>query len=203
MDLTVYADALNNAGICYARLGLFDRAVAAQRQARRTPQERRPAAIRAGAWPARDDLPARGSRYREGLPHLQQALDGGVRGWSHGRCRALGGQPRRRARSSSASWTKPSASTTRRSASRRAAGRTTSCTTCCERRRSRQAAGSSTNAARLFDDALASGRRTIRASGGPPTRAWRSVAIAAGAHGTRPRIISTRRSRSWRRRDRI
>jgi tetratricopeptide (TPR) repeat protein len=32
-DLTVYADALNNAGICYARLGLFERAIAAQRQA--------------------------------------------------------------------------------------------------------------------------------------------------------------------------
>ena len=32
-DHTVYADALNNAGICYSRLGLFDRALAAQRQA--------------------------------------------------------------------------------------------------------------------------------------------------------------------------
>ena len=30
-DLTVYADALSNAGVCYARLGLFDRAIAAQR----------------------------------------------------------------------------------------------------------------------------------------------------------------------------
>ena len=32
-DTTIYADALNNAGICYARLGLFERAIAAQRQA--------------------------------------------------------------------------------------------------------------------------------------------------------------------------
>ena len=32
-DLTVYADALNNAGICYSRLGQFDRAVAAQHRA--------------------------------------------------------------------------------------------------------------------------------------------------------------------------
>jgi CHAT domain-containing protein len=32
-DMTVYAAALNNAGICYSRLGLFDRAVAVQRRA--------------------------------------------------------------------------------------------------------------------------------------------------------------------------
>lgn len=32
-DFTVYGDALNNAGICYARLGLFDRAIAAQSKA--------------------------------------------------------------------------------------------------------------------------------------------------------------------------
>ncbi len=32
-DMTIYSAALNNAGICYSRLGLFDRAIAVQRRA--------------------------------------------------------------------------------------------------------------------------------------------------------------------------
>ena len=32
-DMTFYSAALNNAGICYSRLGLFDRAIAVQRRA--------------------------------------------------------------------------------------------------------------------------------------------------------------------------
>jgi CHAT domain-containing protein len=73
-DTTVYADALTNAGICYSRLGLFDRAVAAQRQA----VERHKRGARREYEQALGQL---GTTYldagndREGLGHLRQALD--------------------------------------------------------------------------------------------------------------------------------
>ena len=73
-DLTVYGDALNNAGICYARLGLFDRAVAAQRQA----IERHKGGASRQYEQALGQL---GTTYldagndREGVDYLRQALD--------------------------------------------------------------------------------------------------------------------------------
>jgi tetratricopeptide (TPR) repeat protein len=73
-DTTIYADALNNAGICYSRLGLFDRAIAAQRQA----VERHKGGARRQYEQALGQL---GTTYldagndREGLLHLRQALD--------------------------------------------------------------------------------------------------------------------------------
>ena len=72
-DTTVYADALNNAGICYARLGLFDRAIEAQRRAveshkGRAPREYEQALGQLGT------TYNRANRYREGLPHLREAL---------------------------------------------------------------------------------------------------------------------------------
>jgi tetratricopeptide (TPR) repeat protein len=71
--LTIYADALNNAGMCYSRLGQFDRAVAAQRQA----VERHNRGARREYEQALGQL---GTTYldagndREGLLHLRQAL---------------------------------------------------------------------------------------------------------------------------------
>ena len=73
-DTTIYADALSNAGICYARLGQFDRALAVQHQA----VERHKHGARREYEQALGQL---GTTYidaghdREGLLHLRQALD--------------------------------------------------------------------------------------------------------------------------------
>ena len=72
-DHTVYADALNNAGICYARLGLFDRALAAQRQA----AERHKGGARRLYEQALGQLGTtynRAGRAREGVGYLREAL---------------------------------------------------------------------------------------------------------------------------------
>lgn len=72
-DLTIYADVLNNAGLCYARLGLLDQALAAQRQA----VERHKHSARREYAQALGEL---GSTYilrdevRTSLPYLRQAL---------------------------------------------------------------------------------------------------------------------------------
>ncbi len=72
-DLAIYADALNNAGICYARLGLFDRAVAAQREALERPR-------RGASRQYEQALGQLGTTYldagkdREGLEFLRQAF---------------------------------------------------------------------------------------------------------------------------------
>jgi CHAT domain-containing protein len=73
-EFTIYADALNNAGLCYSRLGLFERAVEVQRQAieRHKNGARREYADALGELGAtyilRDDM-------RTSLPYLRQALD--------------------------------------------------------------------------------------------------------------------------------
>ena len=72
-DLTIYADVLNNAGLCYSRLGLLDQALAAQRQA----VERHKHSARREYAQALGEL---GSTYilrdevRTSLPYLRQAL---------------------------------------------------------------------------------------------------------------------------------
>ncbi len=72
-DHTVYADALNNAGICYARLGLFDRAIGAQLQA----AERHKGGARRLYEQALGQLGTtynRAGRAREGVRYLREAL---------------------------------------------------------------------------------------------------------------------------------
>jgi tetratricopeptide (TPR) repeat protein len=72
-DLTVYADALSNAGLCYARLGLFDRAIAAQREA----VERHKGGARREYEQALGQLGTtynRAGRAREGVAYLREAL---------------------------------------------------------------------------------------------------------------------------------
>ena len=72
--MTVYADALNNAGICYARLGLFDRAIAAQREA----VERHKGGARRDYEQALGQLGTTyldAGRDRDALPYLRQALN--------------------------------------------------------------------------------------------------------------------------------
>jgi tetratricopeptide (TPR) repeat protein len=72
-DLTVYTDALTNAGICYARLGMFDRAVGVQRKA----VERHKNGARRQYEQALGQLGTtynRADRHREGLHYLREAL---------------------------------------------------------------------------------------------------------------------------------
>jgi tetratricopeptide (TPR) repeat protein len=72
-DLTVYADALNNAGICYSRLGQFDRAAAAQQRA----VDRHERGARREYQQALGQLGTtyrRWNKVREGLPFLRKAL---------------------------------------------------------------------------------------------------------------------------------
>ena len=72
-DLTVYADALNNAGICYSRLGQFDRAAAAQQRA----VEHHKRGARREYEQALGQLGTtyrRSNKVREGLPYLREAL---------------------------------------------------------------------------------------------------------------------------------
>ncbi len=72
-DTTIYADALSNAGICYARLGLFERAIAAQRRA----VERHEHGARREYEQALGQLGTtyrRWNKGREGLPYLNQAM---------------------------------------------------------------------------------------------------------------------------------
>ena len=116
-DHTVYADALNNAGICYSRLGLFDRALAAQRQAVERHKEG-PAGEYEQALGQLGTTYLDAGRDREGEAHLLHALqvaseaglsaDAGL--WA-GNLAAAHVKARQ-------SWTKRSASTTRRSVSR-------------------------------------------------------------------------------------
>jgi CHAT domain-containing protein len=74
-DTAIYARALSNAGVCYARLGLFDRAIDVQRRAVAI-HERRGIAL-----PLEEALGGLGNTFilsgrpRDGLPHLQRALD--------------------------------------------------------------------------------------------------------------------------------
>ena len=73
-DFTIYADALNNAGFCYSRLGQFDRAIAAQSRAVKRHEggarrEYEQALGQLGStYILRDDV-------RTSLPYLRQALD--------------------------------------------------------------------------------------------------------------------------------
>jgi len=73
-DLTIYADVLNNVGICYSRLGQFDRAAAAQRRA----VDRHERGARREHEQALGQLGTtyiRWNKVREGLPYLRQALE--------------------------------------------------------------------------------------------------------------------------------
>jgi tetratricopeptide (TPR) repeat protein len=73
-DFTIYADALNNAGFCYSRLGQFDRAIAAQSRAVKRHEggarrEYEQALGQLGStYILRDDV-------RTSLPYLRRALD--------------------------------------------------------------------------------------------------------------------------------
>ncbi len=73
-QMLVYAGAMNNAGICYARLGRFDRAIAAQQQAVEMHQRRGMATYQEQA------LGELGTTYflqndvERALPYIQQAL---------------------------------------------------------------------------------------------------------------------------------
>jgi len=72
-ETTSYADALNNAGICYSRLGQFERAAAAQRRA----VERHERGARREYEQALGQLGTtfrRWDRVRDGLPYLNRAL---------------------------------------------------------------------------------------------------------------------------------
>jgi CHAT domain-containing protein len=72
-DLTVYGDALNNAGICYSRLGQFDRAAAAQRSA----VARHEGGARREYEQALGQLGTtyrRAARTQEGVTYLRQAF---------------------------------------------------------------------------------------------------------------------------------
>jgi CHAT domain-containing protein/tetratricopeptide (TPR) repeat protein len=74
-ELTVYAIAQYNAGICYARLGMFDKAVEVQRHAVAT-QEKRGPSVR-----LQEALGSLGNTYflsgdaKGSIPHLQHALN--------------------------------------------------------------------------------------------------------------------------------
>src|SRR5262249_9079245 len=74
-DTTAYAAALNNAGVCYARLGEFDRAVTAQTRAVRLHEKRgvsawyeRALGELGSTWLLHDDV-------ESAVPYLAKALD--------------------------------------------------------------------------------------------------------------------------------
>jgi len=72
-DTTAYADALNNSGICYARLGFFDRAIDAQRRAVETHKGRAPREYEQALGQLGTTY-NRANQYRDGLPYLREAL---------------------------------------------------------------------------------------------------------------------------------
>jgi CHAT domain-containing protein len=73
-QLTIYGEALNNAGICYARLGEFDRAVATQRRAVGLHQGRGPRLSFVRALGELGNTFAQQGQPREALPFLRQAF---------------------------------------------------------------------------------------------------------------------------------
>ena len=97
-SLAVYAAALSNAGMCYSRLGEFDRALATQRRSVRLHTDR---GTRADFEQALGEL---GNTFmqqgdaRQALPFLRQALDGGEGVEPPGGCGAVGRKSRRRER---------------------------------------------------------------------------------------------------------
>jgi CHAT domain-containing protein/Tfp pilus assembly protein PilF len=73
-DTTLYGKALNNAGICYSRLGEFDRALATQRRALDVHRRRGPSADYEQALGELGNTYVLQGDSRAGLPYLQQAL---------------------------------------------------------------------------------------------------------------------------------
>ena len=73
-QLTVYGEALNNAGICYARLGEFERAAAAQRRAIELNKGRGPRLNYAQALGSLGNTFLMQGDARGGLPFLREAL---------------------------------------------------------------------------------------------------------------------------------
>lgn len=73
-QLTVYGEALNNAGICYARLGEFERAAAAQRRAIELNKGRGPRLNYAQALGSLGNTFLMQGDARRGLPFLREAL---------------------------------------------------------------------------------------------------------------------------------
>jgi len=73
-QLTVYGEALNNAGICYARLGEFDRAVAAQRRSVALHESRGPRLDLVRALGELGNTLLQQGAPLEALPNLRRAL---------------------------------------------------------------------------------------------------------------------------------
>jgi CHAT domain-containing protein/Tfp pilus assembly protein PilF len=73
-QLTVYGEALNNAGLCYARLGEFERALTTQRRAVSMHQGRGPRLDLVRALGELGNTFQQQGEPRSALPHLRQAL---------------------------------------------------------------------------------------------------------------------------------
>src|SRR6185436_18083103 len=73
-QLTIYGEALNNAGICYARLGEFDRAVATQRRSVDLHQGRGPRFSFVRALGELGNTFLYQGEPRQALPYLRQAF---------------------------------------------------------------------------------------------------------------------------------
>jgi CHAT domain-containing protein/Tfp pilus assembly protein PilF len=71
----VYALALRNAGVCYARLGDFDRAIAVLRQSVDVNEKRGPRIYLAQALGALGTTYGLNGAYQEAVPYLRRALD--------------------------------------------------------------------------------------------------------------------------------
>jgi CHAT domain-containing protein/Tfp pilus assembly protein PilF len=74
-ETTLYAKALSNAGVCYSRLGLFDRAIAIQHRAVAIHERRSARVALLEALGSLGNTLILGGRPREALPHLERALD--------------------------------------------------------------------------------------------------------------------------------
>src|SRR4030095_4292781 len=74
-SLMVYAVALRNAGVCYARLGDFDRAIAVQRRSVEVNEQRGPRVYLAQALGALGTTHGLNGSYPEAIPYLRRALE--------------------------------------------------------------------------------------------------------------------------------
>ena len=196
----IYGASQNNAGICFARLGQFDRAVAAQQRAveihdrsgRKT--ELMQAVGELGTTYLLQDEVALA------VPHLQRALSIATEAGLVSRRRRLGAQPRRGVGLDRQLGRGRRDTTTRRGGSipRTEPGKLAFSTATAAQ--IADARGDSQEASRLFNEVLAT-------AAAEPSLQWLAheglAKLAVKANQPRsPRVISTPRSRRWKRRGR-